>query len=156
MHDLARFRALHDERGARSEPAANQVMVHRGDREQSGDGCALRISPPIAQDQDGGAFLHRACGGVPQPIEALAQSPFAGREKHIQPRATQAIQAVAGDRGEAPIAQYGALQLDLPAVRRLRQEELPCAPSRVRRDITSDSRIGSMGGLVTWAKSCLK
>ena len=33
---------------------------------------------------------------------------------------------------------------------------LPPAPRVVTRDITACSRIGSMGGLVTWAKSCLK
>ena len=33
---------------------------------------------------------------------------------------------------------------------------LPPAPRLVARDMTSSSRIGSMGGLVTWAKSCLK
>ena len=29
-------------------------------------------------------------------------------------------------------------------------------PTGQTRDMTSSSRIGSMGGLVTWAKSCLK
>ncbi|WDT80090.1 MAG: hypothetical protein MPW14_23775 [Candidatus Manganitrophus sp.] len=29
-------------------------------------------------------------------------------------------------------------------------------PMKVTSDITSSSRIGSIGGLVTWAKSCLK
>ena len=34
---------------------------------------------------------------------------------------------------------------------RLRSE-----PTAVRMDMTTSSRIGSIGGLVTWAKSCLK
>ncbi len=33
---------------------------------------------------------------------------------------------------------------------------LPSGPMNVVSDITSFSRMGSMGGLVTWANSCLK
>jgi len=35
-------------------------------------------------------------------------------------------------------------------------EEVLLGPIEVMPDITSSSRIGSIGGFVTWAKSCLK
>ena len=38
-----------------------------------------------------------------------------------------------------------------PSVSRLDSE-----PTAVRIDMTTDSRIGSIGGFVTWANSCLK
>ena len=38
----------------------------------------------------------------------------------------------------------------------LGSSRLPSPPAPVKTEVTSSSRIASSGGLVTWAKSCLK
>ena len=59
--------------------------------------------------------------------------------------------------GQLVVVEDRQVERDLAAaLRAWASSRFPSPPAPVKTDVTSSSRIASSGGLVTWAKSCLK
>ena len=95
--DLARLAALHDQAALGALALADQVMLHRGDGQQRGDGGIVRIVTPVGEDDDVES-LRQALGDLPaQVLEGAAQGGAvalgvvqAGKLDRAQPAARRA------------------------------------------------------------------
>ena len=156
MH-VARFAALADERGFHALAGADEMMMHRAGREQHRHGTwrdrprgrsGSRMRAPSAT----ALRLRRRCGRWRSSRPASPS--LSGQVQSIVRAGSLAFQAP--QRGELVLEKDRRFELDEARVlgrlaRRLRRQ-----PSGMLSDMTSFSRIGSIGGLVTCAKSCLK
>ena len=120
----------------------------------------LGVHAPVAQDQRFERRTHAGLGrrllqGVPAPA---AGRPAAGRAREQRRERRCGCSSGSARRlARSASVMKGAVQLQQAGLRRAsRSEKLPRAPRRTRSDITSSSRSGSMGGLVTSAKRCRK
>ncbi len=153
---LARFEHQADP-GARAGP--DQVVMQARHGQQRRDRRVLGVHPAIREDQDVDAVLDGAVGLGVQRVHGLLESERAlGRfEENRQGDRLKSALGDVPELGQLLVGQDGRLELDEVAAlgRGLRAG---CVPSRwsSRRTVTISSRMQSMGGLVTWAKSCLK
>ena len=71
MMHFARFARLDDEADRGAQPLADQMMMHRGRREQRGNRNAVRTDHAVGQDDDVVAAVHRRFGALAQPLQRL-------------------------------------------------------------------------------------
>ena len=100
----------------------------------------------------------RARGAAAERVErALERAPAAARvERAVERDGAEAVAGSARSLARSPLVSTGCAMARRRAWSGDSSSRLPCAPTAVRRLITSVSRCGSMAGFVTCAKSCLK
>ena len=156
--DVASLAGLADDAGAHALADADEVMMDRADGEEHRDRHVLMIGGAVGKDQDARAGDHGIAGLLqmrwmafsrPASPSASGQTQETVAEVCSWPGRERMVSNSFGNRmGESRLDHAGVLG---PSPSQLRRQ-----PMMVLSDITSFSRIGSMGGLVTWAKSCLK
>jgi hypothetical protein len=159
--DLARLAGFDHEAHRGAKPLADEVVVHRRRGEQRRDRDAVRAHHAVGQDDDVVAAVHRCFRAVAEAVEAPVERRGAelrgvgdveglGVEAVLEMAdAADLLQVLVGEDRLAhlqALAARGALQI----------EDVRTRPMKDTRLMTSSSRIGSMGGFVTWAKFCLK
>ena len=138
-------------------------MMHGGAGEQRGDRNPVRARHAVGQDDDVDAFAHRAFGARAEFVEHLLHPgrADAGVEGGVERARLEMGVCDIGDRadlfqvhiGQDRLAHFEPLG-GRPTPRR--SNRFGRGPMIETRLITSSSRIGSIGGLVTCAKFCLK
>ena len=138
-------------------------MMHGGAGQQRRNRNPVRTRHAVGQDDDVDAFAHRGFRARAQFVEHLLESrrAEAGMEGGVE-RARLEM-GVRDFRNRPDLFQVGVGQDRLAHLETLGAgHPLQIEQVRPRADdgdddsITSSSRIGSIGGLVTWAKFCLK
>src|SRR5438477_555464 len=120
------------------------MVVDCRDAEQAGDWRPVLVDTPVAQNQElvpvldglrslSAEIIHRSS----EPVRT-----FSHPEQHPQ--------------GLALEVRVGCLTLIRRQASGVSAITFGLGPILVTSDMTSSSRIGSIGGLVTWANSCLK
>ena len=163
MMHLARLAGFDDEADRGAQAGADQMMMHGGAGEQRGNRNPVRARHAVGQDDDVDAFAHRAFGARAEFVEHLLQPgrAEAGMEGGVE-RAR--LEMGVGDHRRSSGSFPGPRRSgSAGALRGAWCEAMPCRSNRFGRGpmietrlITSSSRIGSIGGLVTCAKFCLK
>jgi hypothetical protein len=153
---------FHDQAGAGAQALGHQVLVNRRGGEQGRDGHVQRIDLAVGDDQDVGAIEHRVLGFRAQGGQAGFDAFLAPGQRvaDVQFGRTELVLGVTGDLPQ--LRHVGEGQHRLGTSRRygglisLMPSRLGRGPTKDTSDMTSCSRIGSIGGLVTWAKSWRK
>jgi hypothetical protein len=159
--DLARLAGLEHEARAQADARAHEVVVHRGDGQQRRDRRPVGPHAAVGEDQDVRAARDGVVGLVAdlgQP--ALEHEPrLVGgldRERDVDRRRPEDVVGDVGQRLQLVVAQDRLVHHELVACSGDSSSRLRSAPTPVPRLMTISSRIGSIGGLVTCANSCLK
>ena len=162
MH-LARLAGFDHEPDRGAQAGADQMMMHGGAGEQRRDRNPVRARHAVGQDDDVDALAHRAFGARAQFVEHLlhARRAEAGMEGGVErARLEMACRRYRRSSGSFPgprrSGSAGALRAAWCEARPCRSNRFGRGPMIETRLITSSSRIGSIGGLVTCAKFCLK
>ena len=71
MMHFARFAGLDDEADGGAQALADQVMMHRGGREQRRNRDAVRPDHAVGEDDDVVAAVHRGLRALAQALERL-------------------------------------------------------------------------------------
>ena len=110
MH-IPRVGDLRDQRNLQALARADQVVMHRADREQHRGGGALGVHAPVAQNDDAAARVHRPLGGGACLVNDAAQSGRALRrgEENGDGLGAQRTPG-APQRGEALVRQHRRVQ----------------------------------------------
>ena len=161
VHDLARLAATRPRgRTSCARPRARGGVCTAAVASRAGIGAALGVDAAIGEHEDRGAGRRPPArpGGTARRARARAPRPPSRRVE--QRRAGSRAEAVARQVPqllEVAVLQHGLHQRHPPArPPGARRAGCRCAPTAVRRLITSVSRCGSMGGFVTCANCCLK
>ena len=164
MMHLARLAGLDDEADRGAQALADQVMMHAARREQRRDRHAVGAGAAVGQDDDVDAVVHRDLGLGAQLRRARPPCP----RRRCRPRVGDVERLATGTdcRRSSPMARIfsrsSLVRIGWRTSRRLRfavplrSNRFGRGPMNETRLITSSSRIGSIGGLVTCAKFCLK
>ena len=155
---LARLAGLDDDPRPQARALAHEVVVDRRDRQQRRDRRAARAQRAVGEDDDVDALCDRlarlaadALDRRLHPVGALGDRP--GDVDRV--RLVDVVDDVP-QRLELAVEQDRLVEHSLWACSGVSSNRLRSLPRLVARLITISSRIGSIGGLVTCANSCLK
>ena len=155
----ARLAGLDDEAGLQPRPGANEVVVDRADREQRRDrrarrarrrgrrgrGCSRRRASASS------ASAHSRSRACSRPAGAVVGRPGDVERVRLEDVRVDLPQAL-----ELVVAQDRVVDHELACVLGRLVEQVPLRADERRTLITTASRVESIGGFVTCAKSCLK
>ena len=165
MMHLARLAGFDHEADRGAQALADQMMMHGRAGEQRRDRDAVGAGAAVGQDDDVDAVAHRGLGLAAQSASMRvfhAGGAGLGRPGRVErERLEMRFVDHVGDRadffqvriGEDRLAHFQPLGAATVPSRSNRFGRGPMIETRL---ITSSSRIGSIGGLVTCAKFCLK
>ena len=160
MVDLARLAGLEHEARVQARALAHEVLVDGGDGEQRRDRRALggptwrsermrTLTPSATASWASSQSLASA--------RAHAVGAVVDRPRDVDRVRAEDLVVDVAQRLELVVAQDRLVEDELVRVLgRLGRAGCARAPMPVPSDMTIDSRIGSIGGFVTCAKSCLK
>ena len=158
MH-LARFAGFEHEADARARAFADQVVMQAGDGQQRRDGGVVLVHAAIGEDDDVLAGGDRAIGLGADVVHAPFRGPSApsfGLKRIGMVTDLNSPSATCFSFASSSLVRIGDFssmrwQLSGSGLSRLRSE-----PMVVSDEVMISSRMQSIGGLVTCAKSCLK
>ena len=156
--DLASFSGFDHDAAPRALALPDQMMMHggRGQKRRNGNKAFTKVS--VRENEDGGPSIDRLRGRAAQVIDRVSQPGFAAGplEEGRQRLGLEARGLAAPQPCQVGIAEQRRLQPQEPGMLGRFVEEVEPAPRSDSVLMTTCSRMGSIGGFVTWAKSCLK
>ena len=157
VHHLADFAALHHEGGLHTLLHAYQVVVHRADGQQRGDGRMGGIHVAVGQDEVVGPFRHRFFRPAAQFRQGFLQSGLAPAcgEEHRQLDGLEALVADVAEDIQLRVGQNGMRQAYHLAMALVGLEDVVAHGTDVLRQRHHqfladgvDGRIGDLGELL--------
>ena len=159
---FARLAGFDDEADRSAQAFLDQEVMDGGGREQRRDSDALMVHQPVGEDDDGVAISDSLERARAQTLDhaLYGEGAAAGGVGGVERFGAEMIIGDIADHADffqILIAQDGLADFEPLAPCRAAVEKIGARPMmNDTSDITSSSRIGSIGGLVTWAKFCLK
>ena len=138
--------------------AADEVMMQSGRCQQSRDRRVGSVNAFIGKDQDRDAVRNRLVRRFKQFLQGSLQTRFPSFGLKRIGSVTDLIPGISILRNFS-ISEFfrmGSASLSCLQLSGLGSTRLPSDPSVSVVEVINSSRMGSMGGLVTCAKSCLK
>ena len=160
MMDFARVAAFDHEAGAGAQSAANHLVVQPGARQQRRNRRHLRGDAAVGKDDQAGAPARSPrtprsisdCRAEAMPAARSATGKSIWSVSVVKPR--QFLSRLS--RASSSLSRIGISSAICRQFSGPGSSRFPSAPAPVNTEVTSSSRMASSGGLVTWAKSCLK
>jgi hypothetical protein len=156
---LAGVAGLDDERDAGAQALADEVVVQAGDASSDGIGAYSLVTPRSERMMtltSSSSIMRRA---IMESSSMDLARPFSPRETRKRMGSTPVLRPgrlVRRILANSSFVRTGHFSSTRRQAVGCGLSRLPSEPSRVSCEMTISSRIESIGGLVTWAKSCLK
>ena len=161
VHHLARLAAFDDDARLAPQPPLQQAVVQRRGGQQAGNRRLVGRDVAVADDQQRRPVADRPLGRVDQLVQRLRAGASPGSASSASNSAgsvttLKSSRLTVRSRSMSSLVRIGCGSLSCRQCSGVSSSRFRCLPVNAISDITSPSRSGSIGGLVTWAKSCLK
>jgi len=156
--NIARLPGVADEADVRPKAGTTQMVMHGPTGPAAMASVPAAVGGAVAENEDAATAAHRLLGSAKERIERRRQRrrPIAARKTASSVAGRIPGSSIARSPAKRLVIEHGMLEPKLARVLGLLVEQVACGPRKTPSDITSCSRIGSIAGFVTCAKSCGK